>query len=157
MKKLDCKKHNCRNIEENPVMILNSIARLFDAKARNAAVFPESLPHSCRQLLRVLARHEGISQMELVEITHLSKPTVSLGIKKMEELGIVRRENDDNDARISKIYLTEKGKDINKKNFNSLQEIDRFVMKGLTEDEIDKVSKILLKMRENLLSEEFDK
>ncbi|MBQ8207514.1 MAG: MarR family transcriptional regulator [Clostridia bacterium] len=157
MKKLDCKKENCRKIEENPVMILNSIARLFDAKARASGVFPEALPHSSRRLLRLLARKDGISQIELVEMTHLSKPTVSLALKKMEEMGFVKRECDEKDARISKVYLTERGKALDEQNFNTLQEIDRFVMRGLSEDEIKKVTEILLKMRENLLSEDTDK
>ncbi len=157
MKKIDCKTEICRKIEENPVMILNSIARLFDAKARASGVFPEALPHSSRMLLRILARRDGVSQIELVDMTHLSKPTVSLALKKMEETGLVKRECDDKDARISKVYLTEKGKTLNEQNFNTLQEIDRFVMRGLSKDEIKQVTEILLKMRENLLSEDTDK
>lgn len=157
MKKLDCKDEKCRKIEENPVMILNNIARLFDARARANGVFPESLPHSSRRLMRFLSRRDGVSQIELVETTHLSKPTVSLALKKMEELGIVKRECDENDARVSKVYLTEKGKALDEQNFNTLQQIDKFVMRGLSEDEIKTVTEILLKMRENLLSEENDK
>ena len=157
MKKVDIKTENFRKIEENPVMILNSIARLFDAKARASCVFPEALPHSSRRLLRVLARRDGLSQIELCGITHLSKPTVSLCIKKLEELEIVSRSCDENDGRISKVYLTEKGRALDVQNFNKLQEIDRFVMRGLSEDEIKSVTAILLKMRENLLSEEMDR
>lgn len=157
MKKIDCKTEICRKIEENPVMILNSIARLFDAKARASGVFSEALPHSSRRLLRILARRDGVSQIELVDMTHLSKPTVSLALKRMEETGLVKRECDDKDARISKVYLTEKGKAIDEQNFNTLQEIDRFVMRGLSKDEIKQVTEILLKMRENLLSEDTDK
>ena len=157
MIKFDCKDGNCRKIEENPVMILNSIARLFDAKARASGVFPDSLPHSSRNIIRLLSRNDGISQTELVEITHLSKPTVSLALKNMEEMGIVTRKSDEKDARISKVYLTEKGKKLEKQNFETLQQIDRFIMRGLTDDEVKKVTEILLKMRENLLSEENDK
>lgn len=138
-------------------MILNSIARLFEAKARANGVFPEALPHSSRRLLRMLARRDGLSQIELVEMTHLSKPTVSLALKKMEELGIVKRECDEKDARVSNVYLTEKGRALDEQNFNKLQEIDRYVMRGLSENEIKTVTEILLKMRENLLSEENDR
>ena len=112
MKKLECKGLCCSSIEENPVMILNSIARLFDARARASGIFPDSLPHSSRRLMRILAKCEGVSMIDLVEYTHLSKPTVSLGLKKMEEMGLVKKESDPSDARISKIYLTEKGKEL---------------------------------------------
>lgn len=151
MKKLSEDDKKCKNIEENPVMILNSIARLFDAKARASVALPESLPHSSRRLLRMLSHRDGVSQLELAEHAHLSKPTISLALKKMEELKLIRRENDESDARISKVYLTEKGKELDRNTFNTLQEIDRSVMRGLSTDEIEKVTEILLKMRENLL------
>lgn len=154
MKKLECKSLCKSSIEENPVMILNSIARLFDAKARAGRIFPDSLPHSSRRLMRILAKCEGISMIDLVEYTHLSKPTVSLGLKKMEEMGLVTKESDPSDARISKIYLTEKGKNLERQNFENLQSIDRHVMRGLDEDEIKTVTEILLKMRNNLLCED---
>ena len=145
------------DIEENPVMILNSIARLFSAKARSMGIFFESLPHSSRRIMRVIAKNEGLSQVELVKITHLSKPTVSLALKKMEDMGLVRRENDEKDSRITKIFMTEKGKEIEKKTFETLQEIDRFVMQGLSEEEIRTITSLLLKMRENFYKEDGEK
>ena len=154
MKKLECKCSCHGKIEENPVMILNSIARLFDARARSSGVFPDSLPHSSRRLMRILSKCEGVSMIDLVEYTHLSKPTVSLGIKKMEEMGLVSRESDPDDARISKIYLTEKGKTLERQNFENLQSIDRYVRRGLSDEEIKTATEILLKMRKNLLCEE---
>ncbi len=154
MKKLEFKSSCGNTIVENPVMILNSIARLFDARARGSGVFPDSLPHSSQRLMRILAKSEGISMIHLVEYTHLSKPTVSLGLKKMEEMGLVTKESDPSDARISKIYLTEKGKNLERLNFENLQRIDRSVMRGLTEEEIETVTKILIKMRNNLLCED---
>ena len=138
-------------------MILNSIARLFDARARAAGVFSEAMPHSSRRLMRILARHDGCTQTELVELTHHSKPTVSLALKKLEEMALVIRKSDKNDGRVSRIYLTEKGKALDKQNFSNLQNIDRFVMRGLSDEEISSVTEILLKMRKNLLSEETDK
>lgn len=154
MKKLECKGLCCSSIEENPVMILNSIARLFDARARASGIFPDSLPHSSRRLMRILAKCEGVSMIDLVEYTHLSKPTVSLGLKKMEEMGLVKKESDPSDARISKIYLTEKGKELERRNFENLQSIDRHVMRGLSDEEIKTVTEILKKMRNNLLCED---
>lgn len=154
MKKLECKSHCNDLIEENPVMILNSIARLFDARARASGIFPDTLPHSSRRLMRILAKCEGISMIDLVEYTHLSKPTVSLALKKMEQIGLIIKKCDPSDGRVSKIYLTEKGKELERKNFENLQSIDRNVMKGLSEDEIKTVTEILIKMRKNLLCED---
>lgn len=145
---------NGRIIEENPVMILNSIARLFDARVRATNPVTDMLPHGSRRILMHLAREDGIPQMNLVELTHLSAPTVSLGLKKMEEMGLVKRENDKNDARVTKVYLTDKGKALDEENFLRLQEIDKLVMRGLDDEEITRVTEILIKMRKNLLEDE---
>ncbi len=157
MEKNCCNKENCRKIEENPVMIINSIARLFDAKARATGVFPETLPHTSRRIVRILARGDFCTQKELVELTHLSKPTVSIALKKLEEMGFVEKKADSNDGRILCLYLTEKGRKLDRDSFNTLQGIDRSVMEGLTEKEIETVTEILLKMRKNLLSEDNEK
>ncbi len=138
--------------EENPVMILNSISRMFDFKARKIAE-TSYIRHSCRVILMRLARHDGLSQVELTEITHLKAPTVSLDIKKLESMGMVRREQSISDMRITRVYLTEKGKAFNRENFEALQEIDRSVMRGLTDEEIAAVTEILLKMRKNIIEE----
>lgn len=146
-----------RQTDENPVMILNSIARLFRAKAALSSDFSELLPHSSRRLLMHLGREDGRSQLELAELAHLSPPTVSLGLKKMEELGLIRREADEKDARISKVYLTDKGKELDKDNIARLRVIDDMVMRGLTEEELSFVKEILIKMRNNLLEEDTEK
>lgn len=60
-------------------------------------------------VLRVLGSHEGISQRELAEFLHLSAPTVTTMLQKMEQEGLVERWNDVTDQRITRIRLTEAG------------------------------------------------
>ncbi len=138
--------------QENPVMILNSISRMFDFKARKIAE-TSYIQHSCRVILMRLARRDGLSQVELTEMTHLKAPTVSLDLKKLESMGMVRREQSISDMRVTKVYLTEKGKAFNRENFEALQAIDRSIMRGLTDEEIKTVTEILLKMRNNMIDE----
>ena len=133
-------------------MILNSISRMFDFKARKIAE-SSYIQHSCRVILMCLAHRDGISQVELTEATHFKAPTVSLDLKKLENMGMVRREQNVSDMRVTRVYLTEKGKTFNRENFEALQAIDRSVMRGLTEDEISTVTEILLKMRKNMIEE----
>jgi len=61
-------------------------------------------------VLRVLDKHEGISQRELAEFLHLSPPTVTAMLQKMEQDGLVERWNDEKDQRITRIRLTEGGR-----------------------------------------------
>lgn len=138
--------------DENPVMILNSISRMFDFKARKIAE-SSYMQHSCRVILMCLARCDGMSQVELTDVTHFKAPTVSLDLKKLENMGMVRREQNVSDMRVTRVYLTEKGKAFNRENFEALQAIDYSIMRGLTDDEIKTVTEILLKMRENMIKE----
>lgn len=151
MKKAISSEKKC--LEENPVMILNSIARLFDARAR--AVNPNGdLPHSLRLIMMILSKNEGISQLELAGMAHLKAPTVSLGLKKLEEMGLVERKNSQSDMRVMKVMLTQKGVEFEENNLKVLKSIDAEVMKGLSDEEIETLKTILLKMRQNFKYEE---
>ena len=60
-------------------------------------------------VLRVLGKHEGISQRELAEFLHLSPPTVTTMLQKMEQDGLIERWGDEADQRVTRIRLTEQG------------------------------------------------
>ncbi len=139
---------------ESPVMILNSISRLFHDKARSMNVGENITQHSSRLILIELAHSEGLSQLDLVERTHLKAPTVSLALKNMEACGLVSRTSDERDMRVTRVNLTEKGRALDKSNLKKLKEIDEIIMKDISPSEIEVVTKILLKMRDNILNEE---
>lgn len=57
----------------------------------------------------------GLTQSELVELIHFKAPTVSLTLQKMEYEGLIKKEIDLNDQRVTRIYLTDKGKSLDAK------------------------------------------
>ena len=138
--------------QENPVMILNSISRMFDFKARKIAE-TSYIQHSCRVILMRLARRDGLSQVELTEMTHLKAPTVSLDLKKLESMGMVRREQSISDMRVSKVYLTEKGREQDAAFRGKLHETDAMLMQGFTVEEEETLIRLLLAVRENIRPE----
>ena len=65
--------------------------------------------------LNVIAKHEGATATDLEEICNIDKAAVSRSIAEMEEKGLIKREGafEDNKRHYrSKIFLTEKGKEI---------------------------------------------
>ena len=71
----------------------------------------EGIVSSYRPFLFHLTQNEnGLTQSELVERIHFKAPTVSLTLQKMELDGLIRKENDKDDQRVTRIFLTEKGK-----------------------------------------------
>jgi MarR family transcriptional regulator, organic hydroperoxide resistance regulator len=60
--------------------------------------------------LRLLAIHDGMSQRDLAETLHLSRPRVTSILQGLEKAGAVRREADAADQRITRVFLTEEGR-----------------------------------------------
>jgi DNA-binding MarR family transcriptional regulator len=59
--------------------------------------------------VRALAAHDGISQRDLAEMLHLSRPTVTTMLQRLEQHGVVERRTDLQDQRLTRVYLTPTG------------------------------------------------
>lgn len=59
--------------------------------------------------LRMLAEHGGMSQSDLAENAHLSRPRVTAILQEFEKSGIVVRQTDEQDQRVTRVFLTGKG------------------------------------------------
>lgn len=60
--------------------------------------------------LRMLAERDGISQRELAGALHLSAPTVTAMLQRMEKVGTIERRPDATDQRITRVHLTPEGR-----------------------------------------------
>lgn len=67
-------------------------------------IHPGQLP-----LLRLLDIQDGLSQKEIASRLSLSAPTVTMSIRRLEKNGLVSRQQDQRDQRVSRIYLTDLG------------------------------------------------
>lgn len=63
-------------------------------------------------LLSRLWLGDGITQMRLCEHLKCEPPTVTNMVKSLEQNGFIYRKRDKEDARVMRIYLTDKGKDL---------------------------------------------
>ncbi|WP_440108655.1 MarR family winged helix-turn-helix transcriptional regulator [Paenibacillus sp. QZ-Y1] len=63
-------------------------------------------------LLYRLWLDDGITQMQLSEHLKCEPPTVTNMVKSLEQNGFIYRKRDEQDARVMRIYLTEKGKEL---------------------------------------------
>jgi MarR family transcriptional regulator, organic hydroperoxide resistance regulator len=60
--------------------------------------------------LRSLADRDGITQRDLADSLHLSRPTVSKMLKGLEKAGAVQRRPDAADQRLTRVFLSEDGR-----------------------------------------------
>jgi DNA-binding MarR family transcriptional regulator len=56
-----------------------------------------------------ISTNEGISQRDLAELLHLSRPTVSIMLQNLEKAGLIDKSTDPDDQRLTRICLTKAG------------------------------------------------
>ena len=140
-----------RHASPNPPMLINEIARLFQARMRSYDLEGVMAQDSARLIMRALMRSDGCSQLYLVNPTHLKPPTVSVTLRRMEEEGLVRRQQNDMDMRAVCVFLTEKGREHTQRVHQRLKELDAELMKGFSEEELLLMRQMLERMRDNIL------
>ena len=140
-----------RHPKPNPPMLVNEIARLFNARMRMYDLEGVMSQDSARLIMRALIRGDGCSQLELVRKTHLKAPTVSVTLRRLEEEGMVVRRTDEMDMRVMRVYLSEKGRAHNRAVWERLCNLDAELMRGFSEEETAALLQFLERMRDNIL------
>lgn len=116
----------------------------------NEAVNEEGLFSGQQHIVLILKHNEGLTVGQIAEIIGVATATASVSIKRMEKAGFVIRKSDENDSRITKIYLTEKGHCATEHIKNKMDALEQIVSKGLTDEEILLLSDLMEKIINNL-------
>ncbi|MFW5998934.1 MAG: MarR family winged helix-turn-helix transcriptional regulator [Halanaerobiaceae bacterium] len=91
-------------------------------------------------LLHLLWKKDGRTQKELSKKLNNKSATTAKMVKRMENEGFIIKKTDPEDRRLTRIYLTEKGKEIRQQVKEIENQIDEICVKGFTPEE-----KVLLK------------
>ena len=140
-------KHNCEHMPLH--MILGQLLHL---SKNGAGYLLESMQLNSGQagVLFVLNAHGKLSQRELAEMTRVKPPSMTVALRKIEELGYIKKEPDEKDQRIIRIDLTEKGREGVCKISKVIREMEEIMYRGITEEEQLLLRRLLFKMQENL-------
>lgn len=65
--------------------------------------------------LRVIVGRDGITQRDLAEELHVARPTITKMLQGMERAGFVERRADEHDQRLTRVYVTESGRELEAK------------------------------------------
>ena len=125
------------------------IARLLRARmqSENSGIMSQS---TARVVMAHLAASGGMAQLDIVRLTRLKPPTVSVLLRRMEEEGYVMRVTDENDRRAVRVTLTQKGLDFDREHLVRLSTNDHQAVAGLTPEECATLESLLTRMRDNL-------
>lgn len=87
---------------------------------------------------------------DIEEKFHLSHPTVSGLLARLEKKGFIESRPDEADRRCKRIYMLPKGADCNERIYRVIQENERKLVAGFSETEKQQFSSLLTRAANNL-------
>jgi DNA-binding MarR family transcriptional regulator len=121
--------------------VLNTTTHRLTAlhKAHRAALEPRlgalDLPYGAELLLAQLWREQPLAQGELAGRLNVKPPSVTKVLRRLERQGLVRRERDSDDARVSLVHLTARGAALERDVARAWREAERQTLSGLSRKE----------------------
>ena len=126
--------NDCEKQEKTSMMYIHDISKMFFGRLRK---YSEELgiPSGYRRILISLVHSDGLTQFELAKLSHLTPPTVSVTLQKMEHDGLIKRVPDELDQRQMRVFLTEKGRQDERANKRKADETEETVLSCLSPEE----------------------
>lgn len=108
-------------------------------------------------MLEYIHLNPGCNQNEIANVMSFSRAAVSKGISKLSAKELVIREISLEDSREYCLHLTEKGESIFQSFKNCFDEVEDLTYKGISQDEMKFLEKILEKILANLEVENYSR
>jgi DNA-binding MarR family transcriptional regulator len=98
--------------------------------------------------------NEGITQTELAERLLLQPATVTNTLQRLEREGFVERRSDVEDQRISRVYVTDKGRKVEAPVYEKWNQLEQESFRGFSVEEQVLLRRLLLQVYQNLAGRE---
>jgi MarR family transcriptional regulator, transcriptional regulator for hemolysin len=144
-----------RRVAPKPYLKINFLVRdvarmyrtLFDQKVKELGI-----TRAQWSALATLSRHEqeGTIQSDLARELEVGKVTIGGLIDRLEINGIVERRADNDDRRIRRVFITQKGYDVIEQMQKIGRELNSVIMKNIALDQIHLAEEVLHEMKVNL-------
>ena len=139
----------CQEHSQSFLSMFMRIDRRFMGKCfgqmQEVGIYPGQIP-----VLGLLAHRDGLSQREIAEHLRIKPPTVNVTVQRLEKAGFLYRKADEKDQRISRIYLTEKGKQAKEDGMKKVKENEKILLSGLSDAELCLLKRMLEQITENI-------
>lgn len=102
------------------------------------------------QILMMLSEHSNVSQKEIAERLSVSTATIAVSVKKLEKGGYITRIVDQEDNRMNKLCLTEKGRCMVGHSWDLFHKVETQMFRGFSKEELDVLEQYLDRIYDNL-------
>lgn len=96
---------------------------------------PLGITNSQLGVLMMLWEQEGITQKQIVQVLGIQPASTTFLMKGLEEKGLIRREQDKQDTRANRIYLTSQGVSLRAPALAIVEEGERKLREPLSDEE----------------------
>ncbi|WP_046176067.1 MarR family winged helix-turn-helix transcriptional regulator [Domibacillus indicus] len=111
---------------------------------------PFNLAPEQNLIMLLLWERDGRTQQELAEQLQKDKTTITRMLSSLEQKGFIKRVTETCDRRSMRVFLTEGGKKLECKIIPVTEGFHKAVTRGITEEELAEVRRILTKMQKNI-------
>lgn len=137
--------HNPDSLTHLMHHLLKMHRRTIDQMISSYDVYPGQPP-----LLLALSAEDGLSQKELAERIHNKPATLTVMVDRMEKTGLVERRPDPTDQRVTRVYLTDKGREVTVHVKEAIKATDEQTFSHFLPEELLLFRRLLLQMKDNL-------
>lgn len=110
-----------------------------------------SIAHSHWLFLRILWKHDGVSQTELSRLVGVMTPSTFAAVKAMQKLGyVVRKQRPENRKEVY-VYLTPKGRSLERELMPLGVEVNAIATRGMSERQLADFRQTLIRLIDNLI------
>lgn len=136
-------------LENSIHMLMNRVMHLYISRGMEI-LGEENIKPGQGGLLLMLQETGGLSQREIAERLNVKPPSITVMLRKMERNGYISRTQDQNDQRITRIYITEEGDRAAGIMKKAIDQLEGEVYQGITKEEVLFMRRLLLQMETNL-------
>jgi DNA-binding MarR family transcriptional regulator len=129
--------------------LLGKVCRLVGGRMR-MRLEGIGLHHAQGMILFHLWHKDGMAQNVLAQALHITPPTATNTLQRMERDGWIERRRDATDQRIVRVYLTEKARALRAEARTTFRELDQELTSVLTDNERGILMTSLLKVHRHL-------
>ncbi|GCL71130.1 MarR family transcriptional regulator [Paenibacillus naphthalenovorans] len=101
-------------------------------------------------IMMLLWEKDGLNQNEIAEKLKKDKTNIARMVYNLEQKGFIHRVVGEHDRRSLRVFLTDEGKKLGEQVIPIAEEFNRLVCKGITEEELTELRRILTKMSSNM-------
>ncbi|BDB26407.1 hypothetical protein Tamer19_26870 [Cupriavidus sp. TA19] len=139
--------------EERLAHLVKDAARAY-IRALQLRLAEHSVSYGHWTILRILWRHDGLSQRELSERAGVTEPTTFAAVKALEALGYVERTHLPGNKKKVHVFLSKTGRALRRKLEPLATEVNELSVEGLSEADVLTTRRVLITIAKRLVADE---